>query len=287
MLLICSGPDTFRAQAKARVLEQAFREKYDTQGLSVERLEEGKDALQHIAGRGATMSLFATRRLVRVRNLFENLPKTGRATLVRVLSGDQDHFILLTVEDSPVSEDVLSDIRTSAKVVVYPFPELSGSDFRTWVRERAAELEIHDTQAIDALALRADGDSWYAWNELMKRAAWSGALFDVEEERSATLFERAEQYLSGRERWLSILADQDMQSQAMTTFLSQARFAIRVRDGSVQGIHPFVVKKMRALGLSDVETRFASVLQALFLQRSGFGTESDVLLTLLSNLQTR
>jgi hypothetical protein len=35
MIIVCSGPDTYRAREKARELTAAFREKHDPQGLAV------------------------------------------------------------------------------------------------------------------------------------------------------------------------------------------------------------------------------------------------------------
>src|SRR5690349_2995349 len=55
MLIVCHGPDTFRALQKARELELAFKQKYDAHGLSVERLASGKDAVTEIASRAGAI----------------------------------------------------------------------------------------------------------------------------------------------------------------------------------------------------------------------------------------
>ena len=53
------------------------------------------------------------------------------------------------------------------------------------------------------------------------------------------------------------------------------RAALRVRDGAVEGLHPYVVKKMQNNKISSPEKKLASVLRALFLQRAGYADEEE------------
>ena len=66
MLLLCTGPDTYRAQQKAHDLERAFIEKYDKQALSVDHLDAGKDAIDEVLRKADSVSLFNPRRFLRI-----------------------------------------------------------------------------------------------------------------------------------------------------------------------------------------------------------------------------
>ena len=93
MLLVCIGPDTFRAQAKARELENAFRQKYDLDGSSIERISPGKDGVDEVIERANTVSLFCPRRFMRTANLLMDCPKAKQTALVQSLTKDPENVI--------------------------------------------------------------------------------------------------------------------------------------------------------------------------------------------------
>jgi len=50
-----------------------------------------------------------------------------------------------------------------------------------------------------------------------------------------------------------------------------------VRDDAVEGLHPFVVRKMRGQRFKDVDQVLARVIESFFVQRSGYGDDKDAL----------
>ncbi len=275
MLIFCSGPDTFRAQAKAQELEEAFRKKYDANGLSVEHLSSGKEAVTDIVERGSTMSLFASRRFLRTRNLLTESTKATRQLLAKALAYDQESVIVLSVEDDPPLATTLKELGTEIKIIKYDFPLLQGAAFLQWADQVATILGITDRQKARALAQACEGDAWQTWNELMKLAANPECELLQEERVAQTIFAYAEAYLKGRSSWRTLLDDKDLSVQALNVFLSQARAALRVRDGVTEGLHPFLVKKMRGVTLPHLEQSFAFLLQAVFAQRAGYMTDQE------------
>ncbi len=280
MLIVCSGPDTFRALEKALELELAFKQKYDAHGLSVERLSSGKDAVAEIASRAGSINLFAPRRFVRTANLLSDANKAQRVTLSKVLAGDQDGFIVLTLEEESPTGAVLKELGTGVKVIKYDFPYMSSRDFFAWATQTAAKMGLQDVHAVREIAEAAEGDSWSCYFELMKRAASSEATLANRESGEGTIFAFADAYLRREQGWRHVGEQADVSKQVLTTFLTQVRAAVRVRDGAEQGLHPFVAKKLRGQRFQDSDELFARVVEGFFVQRSGFGDDKDVLAVL-------
>lgn len=284
MLIVCSGPDGFRALRKAQELEKAFREKYDARGFCVERVEAGKHAVDEIAARAGAMSLFAPRRFVRTANLLAESGKAQRATLKRVLAGDQETFIVVTVEDEAPTAAILKELGNEIKIVRYDFLQLQGRAFFDWALGEARVLGLTDEACARRIAEVTEGDSGSCFFELMKRAAWEGetktgglelVACSLERERGG-VFGYADLYVSGDRRWLEVTLSFDVARQAASAFLSQARAAVRVRDGVTDGVHPFVVKKLKGKKLEKVETALARAVEGFWVQRAGYGDEEEV-----------
>jgi hypothetical protein len=276
MLILCIGPDTFRAQKKANELEKAFREKYDAAGSSVERLSSGKAAVEEIIERAQTISLFTPRRFLRTTNLLGELPAVKMKNLVRALSGDQELTIVVSVEEEAPKAKMLEELK-EIKIIKYEFVEESGARFLKLVEEWAAELPVQDRAAIKRIADAAEGDSWLAWNELMKVAA-GGASELASPTLSRSLFDYSDAFLRENEDRYTLLRNKDEAHAFLATLLSGARSFLRVRDRATEGLHPYVAKKMAALKAVQPEQIFAMALLGHLAVRGGLGSDEENIL---------
>lgn len=276
MLLLCIGPDTFRAQAKAQELERAFREKFDPNGSSVETLPAGKDAWAGIMERINTPSLFSPRRFLRTRDLLANLTKAQLESLARALTSDPEQIILVSVEEDQLPAKVSEALSKVPKLISYDFPLLKGESFRQWLQTIAKTLAINNETIVDQIAEAADGDGWLAWNELMKVSA-GGQTFLAPSSMEKTIFEQADAFLREVKSFDYLAETESDFGSVAATFLSQTRAAIRVRDGATDGLHPFVIKKLQHTPPSPLESSLAVLIQAMISQRSGLGDGTEVL----------
>ncbi len=275
MLIVCSGPDTFRALQKARELENAFKQKFDKTGLCVERIASGKEAVAEIAARSGTVSLFASRRFVRTTNVLAEASKAQRAALSRVLAGDQEGFILLTLEDEPPNAAVLEELK-QVKVVRYDFPLMDQGAYVTWAREEAYKLGIKEDKTVQEVVEGARGDSWTCFYELLKRAAYDVSSPHIGEKSEGSIFTSADAYIRRHDVWREVLEGGALEKQALAVFLSQVRTALRVRDGATEGVHPFVARKLRGQALIEADEAFAQLVEGYFMQRSGYADEKEM-----------
>ncbi len=280
MLLLCIGPDTFRARRKANELERAFREKHDPSGCGMERVASGKAAVGEILERAQMISLFNPRRFIRTDNLLSECPKNQLAALAKTLARDPEHVIIVSVEDEPPASSSFQAFSEAHKLVRYEFPVLQGQAFLAYVVTLAQELQLASTHPLlRRIADKTDGDSWAAWNELLKLAAGGEQALVHNEEQSVDLFARSDQLLQKKSAWRQVLTqpDRSVASQALSTFISQTHSAIRVRDHATEGMKPFVVRKLQQLHIQEPEATLAALYLSLLMQRSGFGDELEAL----------
>lgn len=275
MLLLCIGPDTFRAQRKAVELELAFREKYDKAGTSVERLSSGKDGIQEIIEKANTVSLFCPRRFMRGTDVLGSCPKSLHAPLAQALQRDPDNIIVVSIESEPPAESAMKAFANVSKVMKYEFPTLSGSSFLAFVKELAASVGGTDEDAVGQIAEFANGDSWLASNELAKLAA-GGQTALRPTESVGSIFDIADAYLRQGSDHLRFLGQSGNDSQLLSTLLNQSRVAVRVKDRALDGLNPYVARKIQGQRIPTPEKNFAQLLQALLAQRAGFAAEEDV-----------
>ena len=272
MLILCIGPDTFRAQRRALELEKAFREKHDPSGSSIERIWSGKGAVDEVIERVNTGSLFSPRRFLRVSDLLADCPKAKIAALMQAMNRDPEHIIVVDVESEALASPVQNALMTTEKIIKYEYPLLRGAEFKGWVSQMAQELGMMQDSRVKCLAEGAEGDPWLAWNELLKlRAGGESGVCAPSVEGS--IYDVADAWLQGR----GVLSDGENTAGAelIPIFLNQARMALRVRDGAFEGVHPFVIKKLKNNTISFPEERFARVLLSLFAQRSGLAAEEE------------
>lgn len=273
MLLVCIGPDGYRAVQRARALEAAFRDKYDANGTSVEHLSSGKAALEDIVERASSASLFQPRKFLRADGLLSSCPKAKRELLSLVLKRDPERTIVVCVEEKPLDKDTSKWLSTLTDVHVNEYPLLQGQAFQKWLLEQAKLLGFMNESAVVKLASQCDGDSWATMSELSKLAA--GGVSERAAASDASHFDLVDRVVSGSttERRSTVLKQG---AELLNLVQYQYRALLRVLGGEIQGLHPFVVKKLSRGRNAQGETRFAQSLAALMLTRSGLSKEEEI-----------
>lgn len=273
MFILCTGADTFRSLAKAQELEKAFIEKHDRSGVSVERLDEGAATVEAIMERVNTVSLFTPKRFLRVSDLVDVCPKAKQKALVQALSREPDNIIVVSIEHETPSPAALELFSSIPKFIRYDFPLQTGKEFAAWAQQWAKSLGVQDMTRVTELARRAEGDSWMVANELVKLAA-GGQSDLVATESTRGIFDYADAYLAAGRDQYTFLLNEEISKQSLSMFLSQARSALRVRDGATSGLHPYVIKKMQR-AYPHLEEKQLRTLLALYLQRASFGNDQE------------
>jgi hypothetical protein len=275
MIIVCSGPDTYRAREKARELVAAFRSKHDPHGLATEILD-GPVELSTLLSRLSSGSLFATKKLIRADGCLEKMKIADVRTLAARLAADGDHTIILTLEEEPPNAKTLEAL-ASAPLFHYPFEMQTGALFRAWVRKEAVLHGVSQDVA-DRVAAYADGDTWLAVHELEKQAVHPQRSYEAVQ-GSETIFTVADAILTQRSAWRSLVSLHG-DDAATSVALGQSRSFLEVRDGYAESVHPYVAKKLSAARIPSAEERVARLLKGFVASRNGLasGAETETLL---------
>ncbi|MCR4256863.1 MAG: hypothetical protein NUW08_04110 [Candidatus Uhrbacteria bacterium] len=274
MLILCCGPDTYRATARARGLEAAFRAKHDPHGSSIERLESGKRVADEVIERSLTVSLFSPMRFLRADGLIAGCPKQKAKALAHALAKDPERVIVVSIEEEKPTGTALKPFADVPKTIVNEYPLLKGKAFFALVQQSAAGLGVTDTSALQALADACDGDAWLASNELLKLAA--GGASELVQDRAAGTYEIADAFLAADPSRYRRLMESGGSDRAAYPLFQQAHTSLRVHDGDTQGLPPFVISK----GQRTREGRAARVASvsvlAMMLSRSGLADAEEL-----------
>lgn len=271
MLILCSGPDTFRAREKARDLADAFKAKHDPSGFSMETIVE-PDFVK-ILNRLSAPSFFSSKRFLRCDGLLSKLKIADVRSLIKRIEADADQTIIVSVEEELPKDLVLAECK-KAPFFHYSFPLLTGSSFEAWCLKRAEQLGVEERSARE-IARATDRDIWLAEQELMKRSANPHAPMSEQIDETGTVFSAIDAYVAQQRGWRKVVAESDL-DQFLVTVTSQVRSIARIIDGDTAGIHPYVVKKFSRSRVTDIHVRLMEVERAHVASRTGLATTGEV-----------
>lgn len=271
MLLICSGPDTWRARQKARELLDAFKAKHDKTGFSTEVII-GED-LGYVLSLIGTPSIFCPKRLIRFDGLLDGVKASELKLLAKRLKEDGENIIILTVEDEPPTGKTLAELK-DIKVFQYPFPLIEGTKFIQWCQGQAKAMGLDKDKAAEA-ANRCQGDTWMAVNELAKLSAYENAPWAELEYESGSVYEVVDAYFSRQADWREQVRSRS-DEQIPSVVLNQAKSAIKVRDKAPMKIPYFAVKKMQGYAKERVAKIFYRGLAAFIGSRNGLAAQDEI-----------
>jgi hypothetical protein len=276
MIIVCSGPDTYRAREKAREFETAFREKHDPEGLATDRIDT-KVGLPELLSRLGSASLFAKKKFIRVDGILAKMKIADVRTLASKLQADADNTVICTVETEPPDRKTFDALKI-APCVDRQFPFMTSAEFRDWVEKHAEEIGV-DNETAHQIANLTDGDTWFAVTELGKRSVSPNASPTEQKDMITGLYDLVDHTIAGTKYWRREILDSD-EDGALNAIVSQKRFQLRIQDGYEEGIHPFVKKKLQYLRMQPGSIALSYALRALISNRVSLsiGTEWDTIL---------
>jgi hypothetical protein len=260
---------------RARELEQAFKQKHDPAGSSIEHLPPGKDAADEIIERALSVSLFTPMRFLRADDLVASCPKAKWKPLVNALTRDPERVIVVSVEEEKPDASKMKMLADVPKLIINDYAMQQGRAFRTWVGEAGAALGVMDAATLDALARGCDGDAWLASNELMKLAA--GGSSTVAAGSSVDGYSLADAFVRGDRNRHGYLGSDAAAEGLSYPLLQQSIMAERISHGDSAGIPPFISSKFKNLSPDQASNVFSSAILIHYAQRNGLASDQEAL----------
>lgn len=274
MFILCCGPDSYRAIARAKEFELGFKQKYDPEGHSVERLSSGKEGVEEIISKAAGASLFSPRRFLRVDGIVSSCPKSKQHALLEALSRDADSLIVVSVEEVKPPVSTLKLFESLPKILVQEYLFLTDRAFLEWAKTIVKTLGNVDENDALVLAKSCSGDSWRFINELTKLSA--GAPINVDSVfADANVFQLADQIVQGQNQRRFTVDSMELRYQELAGLHQQFVNVLRVRDRDFAGLSPFVINKLQSQKFLYAEASLLAIVKMLLLQRAGYCTEEE------------
>lgn len=275
MLIVVSGLDSYRSLERARFLESAYRGKYDAEGISIEHLPFGKDAIDPLLSICVSGSLFSSRRFIRADGIVSSCSKPKREALLKALAHDSEMTIVVCREEGVLKDADLKGFSSLPGFKQDRFDLLNPNAFYQWAKERADAIGYANDARVRQIADRSQGDSWAFIAELGKIACGGEMTQSLDQEITSYAVIDAIAEQRGDRVSMRRIADEDDGVVALSP--QQARALLLIQADCTEGIHPFVVQKSRRLRCKSPARFFDRMISAFIWARSGFANAEESL----------
>ncbi|MFA5746502.1 MAG: DNA polymerase III subunit delta [Candidatus Paceibacterota bacterium] len=173
MIIFLYGPDTYRSRQKLKEITESYKKAHKG-GLSLSFFDGQSFGFQDFRGQAQSMSMFKEKKLIVLKNSFEN--KGFKELFLK----SKDHFlksddIIVFFEEGKLpAKDALAGFLKEKADKSQEFDLLSGAQLKNWVRKEFSRLGAEaEPEAVEKLAREVGGDLWQMSNEIAKLASFN------------------------------------------------------------------------------------------------------------------
>lgn len=274
MLIICTGPDTFRARLKFRDLVLAYRNKFDQSGKSIEYFTS-EDLLGHISARLSHQSLFASKRMFVCDGMLEKVTPKQMEKLSQSIRRDGDITVVLDYEEKAPKESLLKSFQDK-EMFLYAHEPAKGAELNKIVVDLCGRYGVR-SESVPSLIQRYQSDLWAIDTALqVMRVNENEGVFESEgAQKVDNIYAAADYLLAGKNDWLKYIDTFDPQA-LLSTALPQMRTWHMVKDGYGKSAHPFVQKKLSSMKIINADEKLLVLLRAMYSSRNSLAGGDEV-----------
>lgn len=189
MVILLTGPDTFRSRRRLHQLRDAFRTKHDPSGLNIVALDGLTATAEEVRSAVQSTGFFSTKRFVVVDGWQAAAACSAKALSdVLVPLVESKDIIIVVLEDvAPAAKRTTKKRGKGTKTVtkddgldipgakIEPFPRLDASELARWAMRETKELGATLSPALaNQLVAVCENDSWRVAQEVAKLALFAG-----------------------------------------------------------------------------------------------------------------
>lgn len=179
MVILLTGPDSYRSQRRFVQLRDAFREKHDQSGMGTMVLD-GKDATaEQIRTATGTAGFFSSKRFIGINHYALKgvaCDPKELMSIVEPFAAQQDVIVVIRLVTPPAEGKTRGVKKTPttlkiAEARTEDFPLLTGVALQRWITQEAHERKTRlNREALNLLATWDGNDMWKLSNDLDKAA---------------------------------------------------------------------------------------------------------------------
>ncbi len=273
MLVICAGPDSFRARLKYRDLIDAYKKKYDEKGDTVEYLPS-ENLFEVVISRLGNQSLFASKKLLVCEGLLSKLTAKQTSNLRDAIYKDGDITVVIDYEEKAPKATAVKSFQEK-ELFVYEHEPAKGAELNRIVSDLCKRYSV-DVKLVPSLIQKYQSDLWAIDTALQVISVNDGVnMVDDEFGKMDNLFAMVDWLLMDQKKWLEHCEDFDFNS-VLPSVLSQMRSWHMVNQGLGKDVHPFVQKKLSAMRIKNPDRRLMQFLQVFYASRHSLASGDEL-----------
>jgi len=273
VLIICSGPDSFRARRKYRELSEAFRVKHDPTSSSIETIEPGEQ-YQEVLAKLSNPTLFASKKMLRCEYLFNKLTPAQIKKLAAAVERDAEQTVVLDYEDKSPTEKTLGAFPSSL-LHTYPYESLIGSALQKEVSQMCKNYGVSEKQSANLIRFYGE-DLWSIETELqiLRLQGVVGADLEGANIVESNLYATVDEFLENHKGWMNHAESLEI-NELMNAIISQLRSWQKIQAHDAQDVHPYVQKKLAYKKISNATEELLCAYRALIASRSSLAQQQE------------
>ncbi|MDF1497127.1 MAG: hypothetical protein P1P90_03640 [Patescibacteria group bacterium] len=274
MLIICAGPDSFRARLKYRDLVGAYKKKYDEKGSTVEHLPSD-NLYETLLSKLSNQSLFASKKLLVCEGLFQKLTAKQASNLRDAVYRDADISVVIDYEDKEPKATAVKSFQEK-ELFVYAHELAKGAELNKIVKDLCKRHGVAETR-IPSLIQRYQSDLWAIDTALQVLSAMEDGDLgdDANLTQTDNMFVLVDLLLMNKASWMGQYTAFDINGILNST-VSQMRTWHMAKEGMAKGAHPFVQKKLSGMRIKDADKRFLQFLKTFYASRNSLATGDEI-----------
>ncbi len=274
MLIICAGPDSFRARLKYRDLVGAYKKKYDEKGATIEHLQN-ENLYETLLSKLSNQSLFASKKLLVCEGLFQKLTAKQASNLRDAIYRDADISVVIDYEDKEPKATAIKSFEEK-ELFVYSHELAKGTELNKIVKDLCKRYGVAETR-IPFLIQRYQSDLWAIDTALQVLSAMQdGELSDeVGLSQADNMFALVDLLLMNKTSWMRQYTAFDING-ILNSAVSQMRTWHMAKEGMAKGVHPFVQKKLSGMRINNADERFLQFLKSFYASRNSLATGDEI-----------
>ncbi|NQU77950.1 DNA polymerase III subunit delta [Candidatus Falkowbacteria bacterium] len=272
MIILLSGPDSYRISQKLNKYKQKFLRDVDSTGVNIETLDGKEVTIESFRKAVLSGGLFVKKRLIIIRELFSNCKDKsildGVGEYVKKNQDNPDIVLIFLQTETHKSQNSKLFKDLSKQKFSEKFTPLEGIKLTNWLKK---EIETRNgkisSQALSYLSIHLGADLWQLSNEINKLVAYrDGQQIETEDVKKFVKTKLDENIFNltdalGRKdkaQALKLISDQINSGSAwpylLTMLARQIKILLQIKSITNEGetpasrlqslgLHPFVVQK--------------------------------------------
>jgi DNA polymerase III delta subunit len=272
MLVICAGPDSFRARLKYRDLVLAYKKKYDEKGDTVESLPLD-NLYEAVLSKLGNQTLFASKKLLVCEGLMSKLTAKQASNLRDAIYRDGDITVVIDYEEKAPKATAIKSFEEK-ELYVYAHEMAKGTELNKIVADLCKRYGVEVT-LVPSLIQRYQSDLWAIDTALQMIRVLDKQTVESGDVQIDNMFGLVDKLLKNQKSWIGQYTAFDINAILSST-VSQMRTWHMAQEGMAKGAHPFVQRKLSGMRIKDADFRFQQFLKTFYGSRNSLAAGDEI-----------